>query len=829
MWDDLQFAFRTLRRSPGFTIIAVFSLALGIGANTVIFSLLYQVVLKSLPVKDPQSLVILHTSGDQYGWTRHDSNSSTFSYSMYKSLRDENHVFEGLIGRAAFAADVSYHGKATTADAELVTGNFFQVLGVRPMLGRPLLPSDDHVGAQESVVVLGYEFWSDHLGQDPGVLNHRILVNKHPVLVVGIAPRQFHSLISGHDPDFYAPVSMVGMLDTTATWTVNDQPDHSWLALFGRLKPGISEAQANAALHPLFHSIMRSELPQFKDLDAKARERLLRKVLSTQPAAQGLNQLQMQWQAPLEVLMAMVGLVLLMACVNVANLLIARAATREREFAIRLAVGATRFQVFRQLLIESLVLSLSGGLIGWLASGALTRGLLYLIPPGVFGSWLSAQINWTLLWFSLALSVVTGVLFGLAPALQAVKPELAPALREKSSGISASSSKGRVRQVLVVVQVCLSLLLLIGAGLFTRSLVNLMNNDLGFRADHLVTFTVDPALAGYTPTRSFALCRELRSNLQSIPGVRSVAVANLLPLGSATIGNGISATGSREHILYAGEDPVGAGYFRTLGIPLLAGREFIEADDAHSPLVLILNETFAHQMFPKESAVGHHVHFGSNGADVEIVGVVKNSKFTGLRQAPERFMYVPDEQNNVIFSTQSVFFLRTAEDERSVMTAVPKIVKRLDSTLPVDGLTTMKSFVDSTIYTDRLMAILAIAFGVLATTLAAVGLYGIISYAVTRRTQEFGIRLALGAERGNIIKLVVREIAWLVVVGLVIGLPVSYALALLIQSQLYGIQAYDPVVLIGATAVLVVAAGLAGWIPAMRAMRIEPTQALRYE
>jgi predicted permease len=660
------------------------------------------------------------------------------------------------------------------------------------------------------------------------VLNHRILVNNHPALVVGIARRQFHGLLSGRNPDFYIPLSAISWFDATLA-TQRNQPDYYWLSLFGRLKPGVSSERATAALRPLFDATLTSELPRFKDVSARNRKQILADSVNTEPAAQGLNQLQMQWQAPLLVLMAMVGLVLLMACVNVANLLMARAAGREREFAIRLAVGATKVQVFRQLLVESLLLSVSGGIIGLIVSGALTMGLLSVIPPDTFSGWLSPQINWTLFGFSIALAIVTGVLFGMAPAWQAVRPVLASALREKTSGISAGSSKGRFRQALVAVQVCLSLFLLIGAGLFTRSLINLLNNNPGFHADHLVTFNIDPSLVGYSPARSFSLDRELLNELGAIPGVHSVALANLLPLAGDNIGTGLSANGRADNMISTNENPVGPGYFHTLGIPLVEGREFRFSDTSQSPRVVILNQKFAHELFPKESAVGRHVLIGPQASDTEIVGVVKDSKFDGLREDPRHLIYVPNEQNNLLITGQTVFFLRTGNSEKATIGSIPGIVKRLDSTLPVNNLTTMQSFIDSTIYTDRLMALLAIAFGVLATLLAAVGLYGIISYSVTRRTQEFGIRLALGAERSGIIRLVIREIAWLVAIGLIIGLPLSYALALLIQSQLFGIRAYDPIVLVGATLILIVAAGLAGWIPALRAMRIEPTQALRYE
>ena len=463
---DLRFALRMLRRSPGFTLVVILSLALGIGANTAIFSLAYQVILRSLPVRDPAGLVSLRSNDYSFGWTRNDNDKTVFSYPVYLALRNQNQVLTGVFGRAGFPATLIYRGSATRTTTEVVTGNFFEVLGLKPALGRLLIRADDAPG-QNPVVVLSYSYWAGRLGADPNVLNTQIRVNGQPALIVGVAPRGFRSLLSENSPGAFAPVSMVRLI--WAGWDRDQQPSSYWLNLFGRLKPGIHERQAQAVLEPLFRRTLREELPSFKDLDTESRSRLLAKPLTLVPAAQGLNLLRNQWQTPLLALLVMVGLVLLICCANIANLQIARAAARQREIAVRLAVGATRAHLFRQLMVESFVVAVAGGLLGLVISQGLAQGLLSLLPSGATGGWLSARLDMRLLWFSLALSLLTGFLFGLIPALEASRPEIMPVLNEESSGMSAGTSQSRVRKALVVTQICLSLVLLIGAGLFSHS------------------------------------------------------------------------------------------------------------------------------------------------------------------------------------------------------------------------------------------------------------------------------------------------------------------------------------------------------------------------
>jgi predicted permease len=828
MRNDVRFALRTLRRSPGFTFVVVLSLALGIGANTAIFSLLYQVALRSLPVQDPSRLISLQSDGPNFGWTRSDNRSAVFSYPMYVALRDHNEVFSGLIGRTSLPVTLSWGGEASRVRAEVVTGNFFTVLGVEPALGRLLATEDD--ARQNPVIVLSYGYWASRLGRDPRVLNSRVLVNSHPVLVIGVAPRGFQSLVSGQSPELFAPVSLMPMIWPARQRT--DQVDYFWLNLFGRLRPGVLLQQANAALLPSYRSILQDHLRQTADVTEENRKAVLSKSLKVRPASQGINVLRDEWQSPLIVLLVMVGFVLLIACANVASLMVVRTTARRREMAVRFALGASRWQVSRQLMVESVILALAGGLLGLFVCELLTAGLLKLLPEDVAGSWLTAKTDFRLFAFSLALGMVTGVVFALIPALHALRLDLAPTLKEQGSGLTAADHRSRSRQAFVAAQICLSLLLLVGAGLFTRTLMNLMSTDPGFRADHLITFALDPSLSGHPRSRALALFRELEDRFRAMVPVKSVARAVFPPFGGHGWGMGVKAPGSRsasDKYVDCSQNAVSAGYFQTLGIPLLAGREFSSRDTENSSKVAILNETFARFLFENGDPIGRHIRSGSNEADTEIVGVVRDSKYGDVRERPTRFLYVPYEQAEPEIVQQSAFFIRTQADEQQMMVAIRTIANEVAVGVPIERMTSMDSLLARSIYKERLIASLAIAFGALATILAAVGLYGAISYSTGRRIREFGIRLALGADPKSLLTLVMREAAWLIAIGIAAGLTLSYALANVVRSQLYGIAAYDPWTFIGATVLIAVVTCCAALRPSLRAMKIDPVRALRHE
>jgi predicted permease len=825
----MRYALRTLRRSPGFAAIAILSLALGIGANTAIFSLLYQVALRSIPVRDPKSLVELESDSFNIGWTRRDNNGGIFSYPMYQALRDRNDVFNGVVARSSFAATLAWRGTAVRTQAEVVSGNFFDVLGVVPAAGRLLTPSDDRPGAPP-VIVLGHRYWAERLGADPAVLNATILVNHQPALVIGVADRVFRGIVSGRDPEFYAPFSMMGIV--SPGWERNTEPDSYWVNVFARLKPGVPEARANATLTPLFRAALEEQLPRFHDIDAEARRKMLAKPLEAKSAAQGFNSLKEDWQKPLTVLMVMVGLVLLIACANIANLLLARAATRQREYAVRLAIGATGWQLARQMLTESLVLAAGGGLLGLFLSTNLIHGLLALLPADATGGWLAPQLNLPLMGATAVLTGITALLFATAPVLRSVRADVAPVLKAQATGISAGGSHARTRQALVAAQIALSLLLLAGAGLFTRTLVNLMSNDPGFRADHLVTFAVDPSLSGYRGEAGLALFQQIEDRLKAMPGTRAAARAVFVPFGGWGWGNGVKAPGSRNAAnVYVGcnQNAVGPDYFRTLGIGLAAGREFTPQDTANGRKVAIVSQGFARYLFEAANPVGRHIVIGSSDTDAEIVGVVRDSRYSSVREDPPRFLYLPFSQGGSDFTRQACYFVRVQGSEQSAMAAVRGIVKQLDANLPIDRLTSMSTVIDDSIYRERLLATLAIAFGMLAGVLAAVGLYGIVSYAVARRTREFGIRLVLGAVPATVLALVTREVAVLVGIGIAVGLPAAWALARFAESQFYGVHANDPWILAGATLLIAAVAAAAALAPARRAMRIAPVEAIRHE
>jgi predicted permease len=829
MWNDLRFALRVMRRSGGVTALAILSLALGIGANTAISSLIYQVAMRSVPAADPERLVVLKSDDYSFGWTRRDNSASAFSKPMYEGLRDRVQAFQGLVARAGFPATLAYRGSAVNARAEVVSGNFFEVLGVRPALGR-LISSDDDRPAREPVVVLSHDYWKNHLGSDRRVVNQRVLLNAHPVVVIGVAPAGFRGLLAGSNPDVFAPLSTMSLV--SAGWDRDSIVSAYWLNLVARLKPGVTVRRADDEAQTLFRAILQDELPRFSNLSQAAGDRLLKKTLRVEPAAQGLNELRSQWQTPLLVLMAMTGLLLLIACANVANLLLARAAARRREIAVRLAIGASRLHLFRQLLVESVLLSAIGGLLGIPLATFLVQGLLSLLPSDATGGWLGASVDGRLWAYGFLLSLATGVLFGLAPAWASARLALALALKEQSSGLSAGGAQSRMQRLLVGAQICFSLVLLIAAGLFSHSLYNLLNHNVGFVPDHLVTFSVDPSLNGYGSKRSLAYFREMRERLSALPGVAMAVNAEFAPFGGNNWGNGVRVPGSRtasDNFVDVQENSVTPGYFRTLEIPLLAGRDFRASDNESAPKVVVLSRTLARFLFQDENPIGRHLIMGGDQEDAEIVGVVADSQFTGVRDAPSRFLYTPYDQGGDEFTRQAAFFMRSRGAEAAVMSAAESAVKQLDPNIPVQRLVTMNALIRDSVEAERLLAFLVLAFGALAAMLAAVGLYGTISHAVTRRTREFGIRIALGADASRILGLVLSEICWMLGAGIVVGLPATYALARLIESQLFGIRAYDPLVLIGAAILMSFVAVIAGLIPGARAMRIEPVRALKHE
>jgi predicted permease len=833
MLNDVRFAFRTLRRAPVFTAVVVLSLALGIGANTAIFSLLDQVLLRSLPVRDPARLVVLHTPGPFPGMSTADNRESVFSYPLYKDLRDRANGFEGVIARAGAPVSVSDGGTSERAGAELVSGNFFQVLGVQAVVGRTIRPEEDDVPGAHPVAMLSSAYWVRRFGGRRDIVNSKILINGNPMTVVGILPASFHSVIVGSAPDVFVPITMKRQI--TPTFDGLDDFRFSWLSVFARLKPGLSVAQAQAATAAVFRPLLADLLSRYGRMRSPRAEQLfLSMKLDLLSAAQGVNELRREFRSVLLALMAMVALVLLISAANVAGLLTARATARSKEIAVRLAIGAGRWPLVRQLLVESAILALLGGLLGLLVARWTIQGLLRTMGGDEgMGDVLSAAIDARVLSFNLALSVATGLAFGLVPALQSTRARVAAALKDQSVSAGTGIGQARFRRVLVVAQVGLSLVLLVGSGLFARSVSRLLNVDPGFKTDDVFTFAVDPTLKGYPTPRVYEMYGELQRRLERVPGVKAVSAANPGPLTHSNRGSSLTVEGyqaSENEDTGASTHAVGASYFRALSVKVIEGREFDERDVGGTLKAAVVNAAFVKKYGAGRPVLGRHLTFAvGNRAvpDREIVGVVADFKHSDLREDVTPSVYIPYTQDDR--PSPMTFYMQSAGAGPDLGAAIRRVVHGLDADLPVYNLKPMQAYVSQSTSTDRLLALLATAFGLLATLLAAIGLYGVIAFNVARRTQEIGVRMALGARPGTVVGLVLREVAVMAAAGLAIGLPCALAATRLVQSQLFGISSRDPIVFACAALGLTGVALVAGLIPARRAAAIDPLQALRHE
>src|SRR5262245_13487072 len=823
---DLRFALRTLLKTPAFTLVVILTLALGIGANTAIFSLTDQLLLRLLPVKDPQQLVVLDGPGAFQGRT---FNNGTFSYPTYRDFRDRTSVFSGVIARFPAPLTMMTDGRAERVSGELVTGNYFDVLGVGAQLGRTLTPSDDMTPGAHPVAVLSHNYWMRRFAGDPSVLNRSITLNGSPMTIVGVAPPGFYGIVVGENPDVMVPVMMKAQM--TPTWDDLQNRRSRWLTVMGRIKPGLSREQAEAAMNVVYRQINEEEITLNPTASKSFHDRFVARHLFLREGAKGQSDLRNQFSTPILVLMGMVGMVLLIACANVANLLLARGAARQKEVAIRLALGASRGAIVRQRLIESLALSGAGALLGLAVAWWTGTLLLKTLPFEEAARTMTAVPDGRVTAFAIAVACFTALLFGLAPALQSTRPALTSTLKDEAGSVVGGTGHARFRKALVVAQVGLSVLLLAGAALFARSLFNLKSLDPGFRSDQLLGFSIDPSLSGYSRERALAIFQQLEEQLGALPGVRS-ATASVIAL--MTDSNWSSTVKVEGYQPKEGEDMnpdvngVGPGFFATMGQPLLAGREFTVKDIAGAPKVAIINETMSKYFFGKDNPLGRHIGWGrSEGADIEIVGVVKDSKTTTLRQEARRFVYTPYMQEAEI--GQMTFYVRARSDASGIGASVRQAAQRVDPNLPIFDMKTMAVVMDESLFVERLVAALSVAFGGLATLLAAIGLYGVMSYSVSRRTREIGIRMALGAERNAVLWLVLREVAMMIGIGVGVGVPLALALSRVVQSQLFALSATDPLALAGAALLLATVALLAGYLPARRATHVDPMLALRYE
>jgi len=808
MGKDIQFALRAFRKSPVFTAVALLSLALGIGANTAIFTLLDQVLLRLMPVKNPQELVLLHMEGFHYGsnW-----GMNALSYPMYRDIETHNSVFTGMFCRYAEQFSLGFNGTTERVRGELVSGTYFPVLGVGAAIGRTFTPDDDRVPDGHPVAVLSYDYWQSRFASDRSILGKTIAVNGHNFNVVGVTQKGFNGVDPGNMDQIFVPVMMRPELMPLLNEAFDFHNRRTrWVNVFGRLKPGVTRQQAQASLQPYFHSVLEMEVKEaaFNKASAEVRARFLQNVIQALPGGQGQSYYRQFLKTPLWVLMALTGGVLLIACANVASLLIARGASRQKEIAIRLAIGAGRFRIIRQLMVESLLLSVASGVLGLVLAIWTDGALLAFLPPDTYALKLSTTPDLRVLAFATAMSALTGLIFGLVPALQATKPDVAPTLKDTVGGIVGGGTHVRVRKALVAAQVMLSLLLLIGAGLFIRSLRNLRDMGPGFSIGNLVAFDLNPSLNGYNSDRSKLFFRHLTGELSAIPGVSSVGIAAVRILENNESDSWLTIEGYHPKPT---ETPdaymnwIGPGYFMTLGVPLLAGRDFTEQDtqmQQHGdkpgdtePRVVMVNEKFAKQFCGSVgNAIGRHAGFGidpGTKTDMEIVGVVKNIKYTSLRDEVPAQMFEPYLASD--FVSNMTVYVRTAMNPDQFFSVVRSKVRGLDANLPLYAMRTMDDEISNSLLTERLIASLSAVFGFLATLLAVIGLYGVMAYTVARRTREIGIRMALGAFQTDVIWMVMREVLVLVCLGLASGLAGALVLAKFVESQLYGVVGRDPV------------------------------------
>jgi len=827
---DLRLALRGLRRNPLFATVAILSLALGIGANTAIFTLIDQVLLRKLPVTRPEELVMLYQQGAHNG-----SNMGTrmHAYPIYQDYQERAEPLAEVICRRLVPASVSIDNQTERLQAELVSGNYFSMLGVKPALGRVFnSKEDDQSYGGHPVVVLGYDYWVNRFARDPGVVGRKILVNNAPMTIVGVSAAGFAGIDPAQSPQIRVPILMKEAMLPEWTWLQAGNRRARWVQVFARLKPGYTVESAKAPLQGLFTQIRTYEmtLPAAKDWSAYSREQFMKGRLLVESAAMGFSGLRNQFSTALIVLMSMVGLVLLIACANVANLLIARGFMRQREIAVRLSLGASRWRLVRQLLVESLMLSLIGGVVGLGLAFLLTRGLISLVPAGSAPLLVTPTPDLRILAFTFALTGATGIIFGLLPALRASRPDPWTTLKDTVGSIAGAGGSLFLRKGLVTVQVALSFLLLFGAGLFVRSLQNLQGTNTGVALDNLITFQVSPALSGYDNPRGNDFYQRLLDRLNSAPGVKSAAIASVPILSGNEWDSSMSVEGHRAadgEDMQAFMNALSPGYFTTMKIPLLEGRDFVRADIKEQWDVAIVNRRFAQHFFKGQSAIGKRIGQGggpNTKLNILIVGVVDDSLYEGPREGVRRQVFVPQGG-----AGSAAVYVRGALASSSLYGIVRNEVQQIDAAMPIYQLKTLQGQLDETLLTDRLVALLSAGFGFLATVLASVGLYGVMAFVVARRRKELGIRLALGAQPGRVIWMVMREVIMLVTIGLAIGIPSAMGLARYVSSQLYGIQPRDPWIAGGTMMLLLVVSAAAGLIPATRASRIDPLLALRHE
>ena len=830
--SNIKLGLRSLWKNPFVSSVAIVSLALGIGANTAIFSLFNDFILRPLPVSESEQLVNLGAPGPKQGSTSCNNAGScedVFSYPMFRDLEGTQTIFTGMGAHCSFGANLAYEGQTMSQGGMFVSGGYFSVLGLRPALGRLIGPGDDAVAGESAVAVLSHAYWQSSFGGDPGILGDTLIINGHPMTIIGVAPDGFEGTTFGTRPQVYVPITMRHLV--APGFEGFDNRRSYWIYLFARLNDGVSIEQARTALNLQYSGIINDvEAPLQSGMSEQTLTRFRAREIIVEPGAHGQSNIRDGALAPLTLLYGVTALVLLIACANIANLLLARGAARTSEMAVRLSIGAGRGQLVGQLLTESCLLAAFGGAAGLLVA-RWTLDLIRSLLPDDASTLIDSGLNPAVLASAAALALGTGLLFGIFPALNSTRAEVLSALKSQAGQPAGAKSASRFRTALAVGQIALSMTLLVAAGLFTRSLVNVSRVDLGLDTDSLVTFGISPEFNGYAPEASRGLFERTEDALAGLPGVTAVTASMVPILAGSSWGSNVSVQGFE-----AGPDTdtnsrynrIGADYFRTLGIPLLSGREFTQSDAFGAPSVAIVNEEFARKFGLGRDAVGKRMAISrTTELDIEIVGLVQNSKYSDVKdEVPPQF-FMPYRQDEHIGSIN--FYVETTLDTEQLLLAIPPLISRLDPNLPVEELSTLQQQVDENVFLDRFISVLAAAFACLATLLAAVGLYGVLAYTVAQRTREIGLRVALGAAPAMVRGLILRQVGRMTLIGGVIGLAAAVALGRLAESMLYELRGHDLTVLVSAALILGVVSLGAGFIPAHRASRLDPMKALRTE
>jgi predicted permease len=814
---NLRLALRTLFKSPFITLVAILSLSLGIGANSAIFSLFDQMLLRPLPVPHPEELVNFSAPGPKPGSNSCNQTGSCdeiFSYPQFKDLERVQTSFVGIAAHRTFGGSVGYKGTSLSGDGQLVSGSYFPVLGITPALGRLFTPEDDKTIGNHFVVVLSHRYWQLRFQENPAILNDRLIINGQAMTVVGVAPRGFLGLTLGQVPDFFVPLSMRGLMEPGFKGFENRRS--YWAYLIGRLKPGVPREQAEVAINGPWHAIINDvEVPLQQGMSEQRMEQFKAKKIVLADGKRGQSSFDEDAQTPLIILLSVTGTVLLIACANIANLMLVRGAGRAAEMAVRLSIGASRRQLITQLLTESLLLALFGA-IGGLFVAKWTIDVIASILPAQDTSLVRFELSATMIMFAAATALLTGIAFGLFPALHSTRPDLAGTLKNQAGQPGGAKAARRFRTTLATVQIAMSMALLVPAGLFA-----------------MVTFSIAPELNSYTTDRTRQLFERIEDEIGGTPGVTGITAAIVPLLAGDNWGNSLRVEG-----FDAGPDTntngsfnaVGPGYFKIMGIPLMMGREFTRQDAFGAPKVAVVNQAFVKKFNLGGNALGKHFGIGGGSGtkmDIEIVGVAQDAKYSEVKQAVPPQYFVPYRQEERL--GYAYFYIRTATPPEQMLSTIPAVMRKLDASLPLGDVKTMETQVRENVAEDRVISTLSFAFAILATVLAAVGLYGVLAYTVAQRTREFGLRMALGADGGDVRGLVMNQVMRMAIIGGVIGLAAAIGIGRVAKSLLFEMTGYDPLVLTGATIALAIVAIGAGLLPALRASKIDPMTALRYE